>query len=263
MSRHYHVLSDTRACTKCNSRCSLFGQIDEETAWFGWCELCNTTWHNRRIENVLISVNRDWALRSLVALVGSNIAASATLTFLQTSVECIKSNRLLRHHLNLHLLLWLCCPLEWWYESDTEAEEERIRHSVLRTLHETSISSRTFRTMCFPCPIPDKSWTLLHAVCSYLRRSQSDHTCDSGPRREHAWQLFRWAHGPWLWNKITDEWFFVNNPPAEWQCYFFHNKQGHHVYWWLSGKRWFLEPVSPEWSLFLRNGSDQIGRAHV
>ena len=178
-------------------------------------------------------------------------AASVT-----TSVECIKSNKLLRHHLNLHLLLWLCCPLEWWYESDTEAEEERIRHPVLRTLHETSISSRTFRTKCFPCPIPDKSWTLLHAVCSYLRRSQSDHTCDSGPRREHACQLFRWAHGPWLWNKITDEWFFVNNPPAEWQCYFFHNKQGHHVYWWLSGKRWFLEPVSSEWSLFLRKGVD-------
>jgi hypothetical protein len=62
--------------------------------------------------------------------------------------------------------------------------------------------------------------------------------------------LFRWAHGPWLWNEITEEWFFVNNPPAEWQCYFFRNKQGCHVHWWLSGKRWFLEPVSSEWSHF-------------
>ena len=28
------------------------------------------------------------------------------------------------------------------------------------------------------------------------------------------------------------------------------------IHWWLSGKQWFLEPVSPQWSLFLRNGTD-------
>ena len=112
-----------------------------------------------------------------------------------------------RHHLDLRLLMWLCCPLEWWYESDSEGEEERIRRPVLRTLHETFISSRAFTAMCFPCPMSRRYWTLLHAVCSYLRRSQTTHTCDSSPCGEHAWHLFRWAHGPWLWNEITEEWF--------------------------------------------------------
>ena len=110
--------------------------------------------------------------------------------------------------------------------------------------------------MCFPCPISDRSWTLLHAICSYIRWPWTAHICDNNPRREHAWHLFRWAHSPRIWNETTKEWFYVSNPPAEWQCYFFHNKQGQRIHWWLSGKRWFLEPVSPEWSLFLGNGSD-------
>ena len=133
-----------------------------------------------------MSVSRDFALRSLAALLGNNTAASVTLTFLQTIVGCVKYNILLRHHLNLCVLLWLCCPLEWWHESDSEAEEERIRRPVLRTLHETAISSRAFETLCFPCPVSDRSWTLLHAVCSYLRRSQTAHTCDQQLEKEQA-----------------------------------------------------------------------------
>ena len=218
--------------------------------------MCNATWHNRRTEGILFSVSPDFARRSLASLVGNYMAASIIFAFLQTSVGCIKHNRLLRHYLNVRALMWICCPLEWWYESDSEAEEERIQHPVLRTLQETAISSKTFTTMCFPCSISARSWTLLHAVCSYLRWPWTAHICDSNSRREHAWQVFRWAHNPWVWNQTTKEWFFVRNPPAEWQCYFFHNKQGQQIHWWLSGKRWFLEPVSPEWSLFLRNGTD-------
>ena len=187
MSRQYHVLGDTRTCTRCDSPCALFGQRDVETSWFGWCVLCNTTWHNRRIESVLTSVSRNFGLRSLAALVGDKKAASVTLTFLQTSVCCVKYNNLLRHYLNVRVLMWLCCPLEWWYEEDSEAEEERIRRPVLRTLHETAISSRAFKAMCFPCiQSKDRSWTLLHAVCSYLRRSQTAHTCDKKLEKEQA-----------------------------------------------------------------------------
>ena len=256
MSRFYHALNDPRTCTRCNSVCALFGQIDEETSWFGWCTLCNDTWHNRRAEGILFSVNRDSARRSLAALTGNDTTASTALTFLQTNIDCVKHNKQLRHHLNIQVLTWLCCPLAWFYESDSEAEEERIQHPVLRTLQETFIRSKTFKTMCFPCPIFDISWTLLHAVCAYINGPLTTHVCDNIPRREHAWHLFRWAHNPWIWNEITKEWFYVSNPPAEWHCYFFHNKQGQQIHWWLSGKRWFLEPVSPKWSLFLRTGSD-------
>ena len=49
--------------------------------------------------------------------------------------------------------------------------------------------------------------TLLHAVCSHLKWPRTAHICDSSPRREHAWHLFRWAHDPWVWNERTDEFF--------------------------------------------------------
>ena len=123
MSRCYHALSDPRTCTRCNSLCALFGQIDVETSWFGWCTMCNNTWHNRRIEGILLSVSRDFARRSLAALIGNKTTASTALAFLQTNTDCVKHSRQLRHHLNIQVLMWLCCPLEWWYESDSEAEE--------------------------------------------------------------------------------------------------------------------------------------------
>ena len=47
-SRHYHALSDPRTCARRNSLCALFGHRDVETSWFGWCVMCNATWHNRR-----------------------------------------------------------------------------------------------------------------------------------------------------------------------------------------------------------------------
>ena len=226
MSRFYHALKDPRTCTKCNSACAIFGQIDVETSWFGWCTLCNSTWHNRRIESILFSVNRDSARRSLVALIGNKRTASITLTFLMIGVYCVKYNRQLRHRLNIQVLMWLCCPLAWHYESDSEAEDERIQHPVLRTLQETFICSRTFKAMCFPCPAWEGSWTLLHAVCVYVTGPLAAHDCGNFPNREHAWHLFRWAHMPWMWNEKTEEWFYINNPPSEWHDHFFHNKRG-------------------------------------
>ena len=88
--------------------------------------------------------SRKFALRLLGALVGNETAAFVIYAYLQTSVACVEHNTLLRHALNLRLLLWLCCPLEWWYESDSEAEEERMRRPVFRTLQETYIFSPAF-----------------------------------------------------------------------------------------------------------------------
>ena len=75
MSRFYPALDDTKACTRCNSACALYGQIDEETSWFGWCTLCNKTWHNRHIEGILLAVNWDFKRRSLAALTENNATA--------------------------------------------------------------------------------------------------------------------------------------------------------------------------------------------
>ena len=256
MSRFYHVLNDPRTCLKCNSACAIFGQRDPETSWLYWCTLCNRTWHNRRIESTLFAVNRNFAKHSLATLAGSESNALSILAFLKISIDCIRYNYCLRHRLEIQVLEWICCPLAWYYESDSEAESERIQHPVLRTLQETFIRSETFKATCFPCPVGDKPWTLLHAVCTFVNGPPTAHNCGSFPKRERTWHMFRWAHKPWVWNEITNEYFYINNPPAEWKCHFFY-KKGQKIHYWTSGKRWFLEPVNPKWSFILRAGLDK------
>ena len=146
-------------------------------------------------------------------------------------------------------------PLAWYFESDSEAEMQCIYHPVLRTLQETFIRSATFKATCFPCPVGDKPWTLLHAVCTFVKGPSTAHICGSFPKRERIWRMFRWAHKPWVWNEITNEYFYINNPPAKWKCHFFHRKRQRFNYW-TTGKRWFLEPITPKWSFILRAGLD-------
>ena len=168
MSRFYHVLNDPRKCVKCNAACAIFGQRDPETSWHYWCTLCNKTWHNRSIENTLFAVSRTFAKHSIATLVGGENTALAVLTFLQISIDCIRYNYHLRHRLETQVLEWICCPLAWYYESD----RERIFHPTLRTLQETFIHSTTFKATCFPCSGSDKPWTLLHAVCTFVKKCQ-------------------------------------------------------------------------------------------
>ena len=186
MSRFYPALSDTRTCMKCNSACALFGQIDEETSWFGWCTLCNKTWHNRRAESMLLAVNWEFKRRSLAALTGNNATALKTFTFLQTNIDCVKHSIQLRHRLDIQVLVWICCPLRWFYVPFDNLGQylaaEAARIPALRTLQETFIHSKTFETMCFPCAVYDRMfeahrWTLLHAICLYIRQPRTAHCC--------------------------------------------------------------------------------------
>ena len=57
-------------------------------------------------------------------------------------------------------------------------------------------------------------------------------------------------------NQRTNEYIYINNPPAEWKCHFFH-KKGQKIHYWTSGKRCLLEPVNPKWSFILRAGLDK------
>ena len=253
MSRFHHVLNDPRSCVKCRAACAIFSQRDPETSWHYWCTLCSWTWHNRRIESTLFAVNQTFAKHSIAALVREESNALAVLTFLQISIDCIRYNYNLRHRLEIQVLEWICCPLA--YESDSEAGRERIHHPTLRTLQETFIHSTTFKAACFPCSVNDKPWTLLHAVCTFVKKSSTTHFCGNCPKRERTWRMFRWAHKPWIWNETTNEHFYINDPPAEWKCHFFHrNRQKFH--YWTTGERWFLEPINPKWSFILRAGLD-------
>ena len=177
MARFYHALSDQRRCTKCKAACAIFGQRDPETSWQGWCTPCNRTWHNRRIETTIFMVCRNFAKHSLATLVGSENNAVTILAFLQISSECIRYTYDLRHRLEVQVLEWLCCPLAWFYESDSEAEMERIQRPVLRSLQETFIGSAAFEATCFPCLARGEPWTLLHAICTFVRKSTAVHSC--------------------------------------------------------------------------------------
>ena len=104
MSRFYHALNDPRRCMKCKTACAIFGQRDPETSWHYWCTLCNRTWHNRRIENTLFAVSRNFAKHSIATLAGSENNALAILAFLQISIDCIRYNYDLRHQLEIQVL---------------------------------------------------------------------------------------------------------------------------------------------------------------
>ena len=181
MSRFCPALSDTRTCMKCNSACALFGQIDEETSWFGWCILCNETWRNRRAENMILAVNREFKQYSLTALTGSNATALKTLTFLQTNIDCVRHSIQLCHNLDIQVLEWICCPLRWFYVPFDNLGQYMAaiaaRTPVLRTLQENPINSKTFEKMCFPCAVYGRRfkafrWTLLQAICLYISLGQ-------------------------------------------------------------------------------------------
>ena len=186
MSRFYRALGDTTSiCMKCKSSCALFGNIDE-TDWFGWCAMSNETWRNRRVESVLLAVSQHYFLATLT---GSNETALTVLTFLQTNTECVKHCIQLRHHLNIQVLMWICCPLAWWYVSWEDmrsydaAAAERRQHPVLRTLQETFVLSATFKEMCLPCQITRKMFsvplelTLLQMICLYIKWPWTAHNC--------------------------------------------------------------------------------------
>ena len=61
---------------------------------------------------------------------------------------------------------------------------EAARIPALRTLQENFIHSKTFETMCFPCALYGKlfeahRWTLLHAICLYIRQPRTAHCCSN------------------------------------------------------------------------------------
>ena len=149
-SRHYHALSDPRTCARCSSRCALTTRCEDFLVWL----VCHVQRHMAQSTHrghIICCQSRFCA--ACTCITGWELHdCFDNICFSANSVGCIKHNRLLRHYLNVRALMWLGSPLEWWYKSDSETEEEPIRHPVLRTLQETASSSKTFTTMCFLCP---------------------------------------------------------------------------------------------------------------
>ena len=137
---------------------------------------------------MILAVNREFKQYSLTALTGSNATALKTLTFLQTNIDCVRHSIQLCHNLDIQVLEWICCPLRWFYVpfdnlgQHMAAAAARARLPVLRTLQENPINSKTFEEMCFPCAVYGRrfkafKWTLLQAICLYIRKPRTAHYC--------------------------------------------------------------------------------------
>ena len=57
---------------------------------------------------------------------------------------------------------------------------------------------------------------------------------------EVCWTMYEWQGREWLYNSVTEEWFYVD-ASWPWEAYMFHGS-----IWWLNGKRWFWETTETQ-----------------
>ena len=69
MARH----ADVSACYKCSRPFWLYGSIDLETNWRGWCSICNIRWKQARLVRIVQSVSTSY--RHIVYAVSDYIVA--------------------------------------------------------------------------------------------------------------------------------------------------------------------------------------------
>ena len=173
-SRYYHMLcDDEKLCTRCTNRVRLFGGVDEESGWSGYCRECCARWYQHAFNAALRACNRKCSVLLLRAL-GLNIEMSGMVR------ECVypcpvvlHRSIILRHKLHLQHALWACAPLYWWLaDTDSETEEERYFRPTLRSLLEVHMNGKfpEFRRRCFLGLDQDvmRFPSLLDGVTTYL-----------------------------------------------------------------------------------------------
>ena len=179
MARFYHALnSDGRFCNRCKNRCQLFGSRDPETGWEGWCCVCNLTWRICKYETTIKACSREHSqnmLRAMGRKCSSERIIRIFIGVMPEGPDYMQGLRLYKHKIRVLQLSWLSAPVEWWYESDSEGELDRVLRPRLRTLYEITMTSPAFLFQCiqeaayvrrdlgFGEPL-----TLLDAVVSYI-----------------------------------------------------------------------------------------------
>jgi hypothetical protein len=227
--------------------------------------VCNLEWYTWQLECRIRLCNRRCAVYCLAGILRPNTVTLQIRRFLLSSAARLEKEKKWEHRFHLLQLSWLVCPMFWWIESDSAAEEERYISPVLRTLNEVHIipSSSAFRLVPFKCV-----WggcTALDLVCTYLYdisyptplrlrdttklpRSILRHP-EASPKlaagaRQCDWWMFTHENQRWLWRESSQEWFYMQSPPSYWCRYRFrwHCDQ---FYWWHNDddSEWFFEPV--------------------
>ena len=140
MSRYYHVLSDDgRRCRRCKRRSQIFGNRDVTSNWIGYCRVCNMEFYEWYLKISIRLCDRGCRGNGLDQMLQIDAAVDIVTNFvlgLRRSRDVLMACSI-QHVFALVQLSWLSCPLNWLYEdTDSEAEEERYRHPILRTLRE-------------------------------------------------------------------------------------------------------------------------------
>ena len=252
---------DGRSCQRCHNRSEIFGAIDAETGWVGYCQECNAQWKACRFNCTLRSCSRKFASQFLTAL---GLRPSNCVCIRQCLGYCpssIRTDLILMHKLNVLKVLCLAAPIMWYTEDDEEAEAHRLAFPCLRTLQDIFCDSDSFQRLAFGAfhrvvfGLP----TLLDCVQSYLiggdinvnrKSSRSCSYCTEVPELainnagncESCWEAYKMADGTLMFvNTETDE-RFGSKHISDWRRYWHYDMHCEKKFWWCCGKRWFFEP---------------------
>ena len=251
MSRCYSGLSrNPRRCRRCSRPCKLFGEIDPETGWIGWCRVCVAEWKEQSFVATWRCSSRLYSIVSPV-LCGLGLPVNVVLilnSFLLLTGPQVHILTMRSHKRALQLLEWGCDVLDWFMASQSSAYFEEDDPPTLWTLSKTFVEEfGPFARSCF-CDADDGRRSLLDAVYTYLNPRFGFGPSDHSRHAETTWQMFRWEGALWLWDTSSGEWFFVQEPPVSWRRYHwfigFPRYAGALFFWWHNTEsgRWFWEP---------------------
>ena len=145
--------------------------------------LANAIWKQDGLDTVVNATfggrHRDLIATYVLAMPGFlfflcafGIGASIAMRirrFLDLCPGIMRASVLLKHTFKVRQLLWLSAPADWFMESDSEAEDWRYEHPILRTLQEVVVSSEAFvRSTCGHLHGSTRSPTLLDFISMYL-----------------------------------------------------------------------------------------------
>ena len=141
---------DGRKCSRCSNRPNLFGMCDVGSGWRGCCSECNVQWYTCLFNSRLRACNRRFAADCLRAFglrmpeypFGLPMPGCLLIrSYLGLSKSALRTAVFFQHKLKTLQLLWLTTPMEWWIESDSEGEEERLRACLTENGHRLFIAS--------------------------------------------------------------------------------------------------------------------------
>ena len=156
MARFYlNLIPDNRRCRRCGRPSKLFGNVDRETGWTGWCEVCNADWRVRCFVGHCRCCRRSCSIASPVLCgMGFGIPCSVAMkikSYLFVD-SAIRHRVVMRSHKRaLQLLEWTSARLDWYLCEDSSEELSLDEQPMLWSLRHVHLHAPfgPFARSCF------------------------------------------------------------------------------------------------------------------